>query len=649
MANRVMGIFVGVWNSIRHRGMGWLQVTVVILWSLWIGREYLDFHPRAWPTGEEVIMTTQSHYLWEAVKECGACFLWNGATKGGIPAFVDVHGAPYHPMVIVSTLLFGVMNGNKLALILSLMIAGFAQLWLGRILKLNGWIALWCALMAVAGGHLAGKMDNGVVPLVISTACCSLVIPGLLQFLTQGSRRNTVILAAVIASAILAGQGYVQIGFVLSILPAFLILALTLPSEAPFAWRRFGIAIGLSLLITAFFLLPLLRFLPNWMKNGDPNFSSAQPISYLPLNLVINDWQFLDNPLLQKLPSHVYFYTNYIGWVPVLLAILSLILLPPSRRRILYFSIACIVLVFLAASADTFKLLSGLDPNMLGLIQNPPLIAGLVIPFFLMLAGLALQHLLVRDWPSVTMAINLPDSRPFVLSVKYTVLALTAIVLLAALRAEAVFTELFYRTVDLGLTTQVKVLDAMETEELEWIQPPWAEYFWLPLAEARGMKIADFVRPWFWRDQPLVQARYFALREDKPDYLKISEIKELMIFIDPNAHYAALTTENEDIIPCQATGWWGDLDVHCVSETPGLLTLQEYYWDGWYGEVDNQPDSILEEKFLSVEVPSGDHIIHFRYRPWDVWIGLLISGVGVLMAGIYWYGGRKETPPSSTL
>jgi hypothetical protein len=649
MKNRLIGITTGGWNSLRRHGVIWFQILLILVWALWIGREYLDFDARAWPTGAEVVMSTQSHYMWEAFQRCGLCFLWNGATNGGVPAFVDVHGAPYHPIVAIPTLLFGVLNGDKAALILSLMLAGLAQLWLGKLLKLNGWIATWCALMAVAGGHLAGKMENGVVPLVISTACASLLIPALLQFFIRGSRGNTVLLGLVMASAILAGQGYVQIGFALSIVPVYFILALMAPRDAPFQWKRFAFAIGLALLLTAFFLLPLIRFLPSWMKYGDPLFQSAQPLSFLPLNLVINDWQFLDSPLLQKLPTHVYFYTNYIGWVPVILAILTLILLPKTRRKLMYFCMASIIMVYLVASAITLKVIAVLNPTTLGFIENPPLIAGLAIPFVLMLAGLGLQYLLDREWPAFTLGINRPDTKPVVLSARYPVYGLAILIVLAALQAAAVFTEDFYRTEEFGLGTQRKVLDALQTPELEWIQPPWAEYFWLPLTEPRGMKIAVFVRPWFWKDQKEIRPQLLALREDKPEFVKTGQVGDFQIYTQPDVHYASLVTEAGDTIPCSATGMWGNLDVACQSESAGTLTLQEYYRDGWYGQVDGQPDSIIKGMFLSVDVPAGDHTIQFRYRPWDVWVGLFISCAGMVLAIGYWIRGRRENTPSVEL
>lgn len=649
MKNRLVGIVNGLSNHIKRNFVLWLQVLVILAWALWIGREYLDFNPRYWPTGDEVVMTTQSHYMWEALQRCGACFLWNGATNGGVPAFVDVHGAPYHPIVIIPTLLYGVINGIKLTLILSLFLAGLAQLWLGRILKLNAWIATWCALMAVAGGQLAGKMENGVVPLVISTACCSLVIPALLQFFVHGTRKNTVLLAVVIASAILAGQGYVQIGFVLSIVPAFLVLALLATREKPFDWKRFAFAIGLALLFTAFFLLPLFRFLPSWMKNGDPAFQSAQPIAFLPLNLVINDWEFLRSPLLEKLPDHVYFYTNYIGWVPVILAFLALIILPAARRRIAYFSLACIGLVFCAASALTLKAIAVMDPKLLGLVQNPPLIAGLVIPFILMLAGLSIQYILDRSWPTIAIGINQPAARPAVLSLRYPVYFIAAVILFGALRAVGLFTDYFYTTYDPGLAVQRKVVETVQTPEVEWIQPPWAEYFWLPLTEERGMKIAVFIRPWYWKDQKEIRPRLLALREDSPEFEKITQVADFQIYLSPDVHYASIQTGDSEIVPCSATGMWGDLDVTCNTEKPGTLTLQEYYRDGWTGQVDGQANSIIKGMFLSVDLPAGNHSIQFRYRPWDVWVGALISIAGIVVAFLYWFKGRKEEVPSLEL
>jgi hypothetical protein len=45
----------------------------------------------------------------------------------GVPAFVELHGAPLHPLVILTTLLWGAVNGAKLTVLACLALAGLAE------------------------------------------------------------------------------------------------------------------------------------------------------------------------------------------------------------------------------------------------------------------------------------------------------------------------------------------------------------------------------------------------------------------------------------------------------------------------------------------------------------------------------------------
>ena len=89
--------------------------------------------------------------------------LWNGAVNGGTPAFVELHGAPLHPLVLGSTLLWGIVGGGNVVVVGSRALAGVAHWWLACVLGL-GWLPRrWSALVAVTTGHLRGRMDQGVV------------------------------------------------------------------------------------------------------------------------------------------------------------------------------------------------------------------------------------------------------------------------------------------------------------------------------------------------------------------------------------------------------------------------------------------------------------------------------------------------------
>src|SRR5450759_2521761 len=143
----------------------------------------------------------------------------------------------------------------------------------------------------------------------------------------------------------LSGQGYVQVGMALSVVPALAILLLDRRLRLVPIWREFALAGGLALLLAGVFLVPLIHFWPSMDKDTDPQFQSAQPLDYTPLNLVIHDADFYHSSSLGNQPF-AYLYANYIGWVPILLAIAALRLIPRNQKRLLVFFLVALAPYF---------------------------------------------------------------------------------------------------------------------------------------------------------------------------------------------------------------------------------------------------------------------------------------------------------------
>ncbi len=70
---------------------------------------------------------------------------------------------------------------------------------------------VWSAALVVVGGHLAGRMERGVMNVVLSTAACSMILPPLLKLAMTGERRSALQLAVTSVLAILAGQGFTHL------------------------------------------------------------------------------------------------------------------------------------------------------------------------------------------------------------------------------------------------------------------------------------------------------------------------------------------------------------------------------------------------------------------------------------------------------
>lgn len=635
-------------KPVRTRALHWFtlgEIGLILLWALFVGRAYLDMNPTVWPSGREFGLSIQPHYIWTQFKSCGLCALWNGYNGGGYPSFVELHAAVLHPLVIITTLIWGAINGVKVVLIGSLAMAGFGQWWLARVLGLGPVARLWSAAMAVVGGHLAGKMEIGVVGAVLSTAACSLVLAPSLKLALSGRRRDAILLSLFLALAIVSGQGYLQLGLLFGVLPAFVVFLVGDRLELRPVWKEFLLAGGLSLLLASIFLVPLLHFWPQFGKAVDTTFSGVQPIQYVLLNLVISDVDFFFSDALSKLPFP-YASINFIGWIPVILAMLTLRLARRSQQRLLTFFWIAIGLVLLVSSAGTFRFLYRFMPEFSAGIRTASLAAGLLVPLVLALAAWGVDRMLKLNWPVLILAPSETNAHPR-LTIRLSRLVMVLVLGTSLFNAYR-FGQKWIRTV-----TQeqgpYQVVEAAKTTSAQWVALPYGEHFWGPLAAEVGLKQTSYVRPWFWLDRvqplPAVEATRTSVDTGADGFLR--QVDGVNLVRHSENMYSFVISSEEGREPCRSIAQGGNIDLYCQNDSPGMLIVRENNFTGWRVSIDDQPALIDDEPWLSTAAPAGEHHYSFRYRPWDVTIGFVLSLLGLLISGWLWLRSGNETSEES--
>ena len=608
----------------RPRVRAALQVTfelsLLAVWAVIIGWNYLDMDPHIVPYGNEFGSNIQTNHLWTQVMKCGWCAVWNGFEKGGYPAFADVQGSMLHPITIITTLLWGVVNGVKIMLVTAFWAAGLAQWWLARELDL-GWLPrMWSAGIGMAGGHLAGRMHLGVPGVVLSTAMTCLVIPALVRLARTGQRKDAVLLGVVTASAILSGQGYMQVGLIGLLPVAILFLNTGLPLER---WKNYLTAAGIALLLSAPLLLPLAHFSPNIAKWMDPEFNAAQPLPYFLLNLVINDPEYFFTATLGRLP-YPYLYTLYIGWIPLILIVPALIKIPSEHRKLINFLLGGAAIEFLIASGILLRGLVNVWPSAAG-VRHSPQIAGLAIPLLLGLSACGLDWLLKLRWPDLQFK--------KLLTKKISLQWLLIIPLIFSLQSCLRFARYWLRSDYIPEGVYV-ILDQLKTDELQWVEPPFGEHLFIEPAIARGMKLSPGIMTWSWRGRPDPLPARSAVRDSDSNTIngKVGSRLGFTFYADPDVQYASVIS-GDKMQPCEASGSGGFIQVSCDTKQAGTLVVQENMWTGWQAWMDGKPVPLYEAQRLEVDAPSGQHIFSFRYLPWDVPVGLFlfVSGLAASM------------------
>ncbi len=618
---------------VKHRASGLkiaplslIELGLITAWAFWVGRAFLDLDTSVIPHGGDFSLTIQPNTIWKLLGQCGPCMLWNGSMNGGFPTFAETHSSFLHPLVAVTTLIWGTLNGAKITLILSLAMAGWAQWWIARTLDLGFGARIWSAGMAVVGGHLAGRMELGLLGIIFSTASCTLVIAAGVNLAIKRRRSSMVALAVTIALAILSGQGYAQIGLFFGIFPAFLVFTLNQNLKPNSRLKQYVLAIVLALLISGILLVPTLHFIPSFEKETDIIFRSAQPMEYTLLNLIIRDVPFFHDGSLGKMLFPA-IYINYIGWSAVILAMSAFWLTPTKKRRALAFFSLAFILILVISSKEFVLFLSNKLPIVMGMYRYPPLVAGLLVPLVLSMAALSLDRLTRINWPKLLLETKkgLRHQIPLIWVLLTIPLSLN---LFNAYR----FGQTWLVMVDIPPDIQ-KLGSAIPNPGSTWVQPPSNSHQWTVELIEDGHKVTNIFRPWHWkyRRNPPPSYQAFSPQEEIQTGEIITMVDKIRVVKYSDVFYAYIQSGVDELIPCTADSRGGFIDVHCSTQKPGRLILRENAFPGWLAFRDGEIIELLGDINLEVEAPQGDHIYTFRYFPIDVLFGFSLTLVGIVL------------------
>ncbi|HWQ45976.1 MAG TPA: hypothetical protein VN376_03865, partial [Longilinea sp.] len=162
----------------------------------------------------------------------------------------------------------------------------------------------------------------------------------------------------------------------------------------------------------------------------------------------------------------------------------------------------------------------------------------------------------------------------------------------------------------------------------EWVSP--IADSWIPTILENQEKISYTYRPWGWLNQNDPQA-YLGLvfnPQNDPIENSVQRIGELNLLINPVNEYAVVQTDT-DMIVCEGTSTGGIIEINCDNPVPGNLVVLEHYYSGWTAEVNGNRVEFEYSPWLSIDLPPGENHIRFVYRPWDVWIGLILTLLGI--------------------
>ncbi len=589
--------------------------------------------------------------------------LWNPYMLTGFPHAGDLINHFWNPVSTIPVLIWGGINGMKVSIFVSFVLAGMGQWLFAHIFGLRSWFRLWAALLFMLSGGLALLWRLGWYELLLGAVWFPWCFASLWWALKRKDRTSLVLAAVCVAMVLTTGGGYY---------PVYLFVCLSVLAAAALLWarrserwsklRRAAAVAALSLGLLAVMLLPLVDGYRLTARDTLPDQQQlgSQPIAYALFNYVVSAPEWLNVDVLSKGSGWSWFY---IGFLP--LAALTLIPLAYSRarwHRPALSTLAVLFVVLLAWQANRYFpvrflydwipfLYTFRFPNRLLIIASSPLIV---------LAGLGLQYFMVegRRWSRgwrLAVAQKYGDRQASGLPVRWVLYG--ALLLIMALSLRDVY------RVNKGFAFADQRLNAKSYTALKWLKQYDPDLYytslggdavfwdWVPAGYELEMPIINFRynrRLVSMADQRRPESPFFATPKyflARPDQSKPENAELLNHFdgvdlwflpdalpvafsADPGLLLSSGSLKKETVSPL-AVRYDGPNQI-VVQGEPGqvgdqLVVLVSNY-PGWRLFVDGQPAPLQPANdYLGAMMPGGEHTYTFVFRPSKHVIGLAIS------------------------
>ena len=375
----------------------WLIIVVVV--TLYSRTALLDFDPHQLAqTAEQNESATLPILAEIGLRRYGEIPLWNPYMLTGFPHAGDPVSHFWNPVATLPVLLWGGVNGMKVSLFLSLLVAGFGQWFLAHVFGVRGVFRLWAGLLFALSGGLALLLWLGWYELLIGVAWFPWCFGLLWVALRRRDRLSLVLTALAVAMVVTAGGGYYPL--YLGVCLIVLTVAALWRGERGRRRMMLGRAVAVAMLaaaLSAATLVPLIDGLRYTARDAapDPQQVTSQPLPYALFNYVVADHAWFRTDALNKGVGWGWFY---IGALPLLaLAFTPWVFGRFRWRRGDILTLLALLLVLLLWQASRYPPVSLLYdrlpflstfrfPNRLLIVATIPLVA---------LAALTLQGVLV--------------------------------------------------------------------------------------------------------------------------------------------------------------------------------------------------------------------------------------------------------------
>jgi hypothetical protein len=239
---------------------------------------------------------------------------WNPYVGVGEPVINNPFNYLFNPFASLPILLFGGVQGSKIATALALLIAGYSMWALGKAVGIGTVGRVTAGTLYLMSGGIIAKFHAGHFQLGLSLAWMPLVFAGLWWTLHSQDRRAPVLMAVAFALMFFAGNIYYTLH---TLVCSLFIVLIHLVERQQNGWRFRSDRLRRVMLGAAFaFGLAALQFMPVWAvrdyirHGGDPGLESRYNMGQALANFVLpwEEWSIFEEAVPKMLVAVDYAY-----------------------------------------------------------------------------------------------------------------------------------------------------------------------------------------------------------------------------------------------------------------------------------------------------------------------------------------------------
>ena len=680
-------------NLITSRLTGFILewLLIILIAYFYSGSLLLNFdEAKLQQTGEHNESATLPLLAEIGLRRYGEIPLWNPYMLMGFPHVGDFVNHFWNPVSTVPIMLWGGINGMKVSIFLTFIVAGLGQWLFAYVMRLRPLFRLWSSILFMISGGLAMLWRVGWYELLVGAAW----FPWCFALYWGALKQHKLVLIFLTSIAIFmvvsTGGGYYPIYLAVSLAVLTGVALLQAKSNERLTQVRTAALVAIfGLALSAIVLVPYLDGYRYTARDTLPDAAQrfSQPIQYGLMNYIIYTHDWFNATILGTAGGWNWFY---IGWLPVAaLAIVALAFSRSPRQRWPMLITGILFLVLMMWFANRYSPFKQIYdwipffytfrfPNRLLLIAASPL---------LILAAHALEYAYraSKAWvKNVKLVYGPRGKRSNILSAQHLI-ALFWIVGLITTTKDVYDVNKGFAFVDQSINTNsFAVLRWLKDydKSLYYVNIGGGViyWWWTPAAYTLEMPVINFQYNRHLRSQDVqradsspfsAQAKYQISLPDQPvppNAQQLGEFEGTLVWYIPDALPYAFTVQPSliqafnklamDQVSAASVRLNGPNQV-VVKGSPkqegDVLVVLVSHYPGWKLLIDGQPAAITPYNgYLGATMLAGEHSYVFYFLPTQFIVGATISLVTVGLMVLMLILSRRRTqaqtkiPPTTT-